>query len=452
MGINRGDVIELKLDDLANGGDSIGRYQGLAVFVPGGVPGELVRARILAKKRNYARGELLEIIKRADSRIEPECSVFEDCGGCQLQHIEYETQLEYKQKMVQDLLERVAKLKGIKVKPTLPAEYPFAYRNKAQFPLGKDEEGKIVGGFYRRGSHQLIPGDDCLIQHPLINRVMKKTLEILNDYQLSVYDEKKHKGLLRHLFIRVGVCTNQALLVPVTQKEEFPYLKEIAARLNKAVPEIVGIIQNINPERGNVITGKKYKTITGQDYYIDYIGNIKFLISARSFFQVNTLQAKKLYDFVREFAGLSGQEILIDAYCGIGSISLYLAGRAGEIIGIEEIPEAVEDAVKNAELNGIENCRFIKGLVEEKLPELIAEGIEPDLLLFDPPRKGLAKGVIKTAKVVKPKKIIYVSCNPATLARDLKLFKEDYDIIEVQVVDMFPHTYHVETVCLLERK
>src|SRR5690554_567317 len=452
MGINRGDVIELKLDDLANGGDSIGRYQGLAVFVPGGVPGELVRARILAKKRNYARGELLEIIKRADSRIEPECSVFEDCGGCQLQHIEYETQLEYKQKMVQDLLERVTKLKGIKVKPTLAAEYPFAYRNKAQFPLGKDQEGKIVGGFYRRGSHQLIPGDDCLIQHPLINRVMKKTLEILNDYQLSVYDEKKHKGLLRHLFIRVGVCTNQALLVPVTQKEEFPYLKEIAARLNKAVPEIVGIIQNINPERGNVITGKKYKTITGQDYYIDYIGNIKFLISARSFFQVNTLQAKKLYDFVREFAGLSGQEILIDAYCGIGSISLYLAGRAGEIIGIEEIPEAVEDAVKNAELNGIENCRFIKGRVEEKLPELIAEGIEPDLLLFDPPRKGLAKGVIKTAKVVKPKKIIYVSCNPATLARDLKLFKEDYDIIEVQVVDMFPHTYHVETVCLLERK
>lgn len=452
MGLHKGDIIDIELVDLANGGDAVGRYEGLAVFIPGGIPGELVKVRIVEKKKNYARGEIVEILRAARERIKPDCPVFGACGGCQLQHIAYENQLEYKRKMVKDLLERIGKLEDAEVEPVFPAAHPFLYRNKAQFPLAKDRDGKIIAGFYERGSHEIVPLESCLIQHPLINRTMKITLEILNDYpDLTVYNEIEHKGLLRHLVIRAGICTNQVLLILVTSGEELPHAEEVAERVMREMPEIVGVLQNINPERTNVILGQETRIIAGQDYYLDYIGNIKFAVSTNSFFQVNTLQTKNLYDFVLDFAGLSGEETVIDAYCGLGSISLYLAEKAGEVIGIEEVPEAVEDAGKNARLNGIDNCRFITGKVEEKLPELLAEGIKPDLIVFDPPRKGLAKEVIDAVIGVKPERIVYVSCNPATLARDLALFKEDYRILKVQPVDMFPNTYHVECVTLMSR-
>lgn len=452
MSINKGDIVEIELADLANGGDCVGRYDDLAVFVPGGVPGELVKIRITEKKKNYARGEIVEVLRRAPERVEAECPVSGICGGCQLQHIAYEKQLEYKRKMMKDLLERIARLEDPEVQPVFPAPHPFFYRNKAQFPLARDSEGKIIAGFYERGSHEIVPLDSCQIQHPLINRTMKKTLEILNDYPtLTVYNEKTHKGLLRHLVIRTGVCTNQVLLVLVTSGKELPNKEEIAERVMKEIPELAGVLQNINPERSNVVLGKETGVIAGRDYYLDYIGNVRFAISINSFFQVNTLQTRNLYDFVVDFAGLTGKETVIDAYCGIGSISLYLAERAGEVIGIEEVPAAIEDAGKNARLNDINNCRFITGRVEDKLPELLAEGKKPDLIVFDPPRKGLAREVIEAVIGVKPEKIVYVSCNPATLARDLALFKEDYDVRKVQPVDMFPNTYHVECVTLMSR-
>lgn len=452
MGLNKGDIVDIELVDLANGGDSVGRYEDLVLFVPGGIPGEEVRVRIVEKKKNYARGELVEVLRPARERIKAACPVFGTCGGCQLQHIAYEKQVEYKGKMVKDLLERIGRLENIELQPALPSPQAFFYRNKAQFPLARDRDGEIIAGFYARGSHDIVPLETCPIQHPLINRTLQKSLEVLNAYpDLTVYNEKNHKGLLRHLVIRTGVCTNQVLLVLVTSGKDLPHAGEIAERIMKEIPEIVGVLQNINMERTNVILGQETRIIAGQDYYLDYIGNIKFAVSTNSFFQVNTLQTKNLYDFVLNFAGLSGEETVIDAYCGLGSISLYLADKAREVIGIEEVPVAIEDAGNNASLNDINNCRFITGKVEDKLPELLAEGIKPDLIVFDPPRKGLAKEVIDAVIEVKPERIVYVSCNPATLARDLALFKEDYRILKVQPVDMFPNTYHVECVVLITK-
>ncbi len=437
---------------MANGGDCVGHYNGLAVFVDGGIPGETVQVRITQKKKNYARAELIKVLDAVSTRVNPECPVFSDCGGCQLQHIDYREQLLHKEKMIKDLLERIGGMENIKISSVIAAENNLAYRNKAQFPLAEDSEGKIVSGFYQKGTHQLVAYDNCHIQHPLINRIANKAIEIANEFGISAYDEEKHKGLFRHLIVRVGVCTSHAMLIIVTNGNKFSLVKEISEKIIKEVPELVGIIQNINTRKTNVIMGNENKVQVGQDFYYDYIGDIKYAISPQSFFQVNTLQAAKLYDKVLDYAQLTGEELILDAYCGIGSISLYLSGRAKKVIGIEEVSEAIKDANKNAQLNGIENCEFISGKVENKLTEIINRGEKLDIIVFDPPRKGLADSVIEAVLKVLPDKIIYVSCNPATLARDLKKLKEKYDIKEVQPVDMFPHTSHVETVCLLTRK
>lgn len=394
---------------------------------------------------------MLEVLDAVPTRVNPECPVFLDCGGCQLQHIDYSEQLLHKEKMIKDLLERIGGLENIKINSVIAAENNLTYRNKAQFPLAEDSEGKIVSGFYQKGTHQLVAYDNCHIQHPLINRIANKAIEIANEFGISAYNEEKHKGFLRHFIVRVGVCTSQAMLIIVTNGNKFPLVKEISEKIIKEVPELVGIIQNINTRKTNVIMGNENKVQVGQDFYYDYIGEIKYAISPQSFFQVNTLQAAKLYDKVLEYAQLTGEELILDAYCGIGSISLYLSGQAKKVIGIEEVSEAIKDADKNAQLNGIDNCEFISGKVENKLNELINRGEELDIIVFDPPRKGLADSVIESVLNVLPEKIIYISCNPATLARDLKKLKEKYDIKEVQPVDMFPHTSHVETVVLMSR-
>lgn len=454
MEANKGDIIEIKLDNLAHGGDCVGHYHGLAVFVPEGVPGERVRVKIIDKKKNYARGEIKKVIEPVDIRVTPHCPVFTDCGGCQLQHLDYDGQLKHKKEMVSDVIRKIGGLE-LDINPIIGSDYPFAYRNKAQFPLTKNDDGEIVTGFYQKGTHKVVKHHSCSIQHPLLNRIMNKTLSILNKYQLSVYNEKTHQGLLRHLVIRAGICTNQALLILVTSKYQFPQKKEIATSIIAEVPELIGVLQNINPEKTNVILGKNTYLLQGQDYYFDYIGETKYAISPLSFFQVNTLQTKKLYDIIVEFANLKGQETVIDAYCGIGSISLYLSskmGRGGKMIGIEEAEDAVIDARKNAELNNINNCEFITGKVEKKLKEFLNYNICPDLVIFDPPRKGIEKSVIKTILKVLPDDIIYVSCNPATLARDLAQIKKKYIIKEIQPVDMFPHTYHIENVALMKKK
>lgn len=450
-----GDLVTMTLDNLAHGGEAVGRPNHFAVFVAGGIPGEEVKVRITEVKKNFGRGKLLEVLKPSPFRITAPCDVYAGCGGCQLQHVTYQEQLNLKRQIVVDAIERIGGLKGVTVHPTLAGDHE-GYRNKAQFPLGlsRSQQGKpkIITGFYAPGTHRIVPNDHCRIQHPLINRVVQEALRVLNEEHVSIYDERVHKGLLRHLLVRVGVSTNQAMLVFVTNGKDFKGAEKIAHRIMAEVPELVSVLQNINTQRTNVILGPATQVIAGEEKIIDYIGDLQFEISAQSFFQVNTTQSKVLYDQVVKFAGLRGEEVVLDAYCGIGTISLYLVKNARVVHGIEVVPQAIEDAERNAGLNGIGNAFFYTGLVEEVLPRLTKDGLHFDVVVVDPPRKGCEKEVLQVFGETKPERIVYVSCNPTTMARDLAVLVEyGYEVVEVQPVDMFPGTYHVESVVLMSR-
>ncbi|MCK8816049.1 23S rRNA (uracil(1939)-C(5))-methyltransferase RlmD [Natroniella sulfidigena] len=448
--IKVGEEIIIELEDLATGGDAVGRVDGFVIFIPGGIPGETVKVEITQVKKSYGRAKIIEVIEQSAERVQPSCQEDEDCGGCQISYLDYQAQLKYKRKIVRDTIERIAKLTEVEVNPVKGMDNPFFYRNKAQFPVAMQEE-EVITGFYALGTHQLIELDDCRIQHPLINRVIREAIELIEEYEVSIYDEQQHQGLLRHLVVRVGVCTNQAMLIFVTKDEEFPAGVEIATELLERIPELVSINQNINPEETNVVLGRRTKQLVGQDHIIDYIGPIKYKISPLAFFQVNTLQAKVLYDQVVEYAQLSGSERVLDAYCGVGSIALYLARFAKEVWGIEVVEEAIKAAKENAELNGIDNCKFKVGKVRNVLPRL-KEELKPEVIVVDPPRKGCHQEVLATFAELEPERIVYVSCDPASLARDLKYLTEvGYQVEEIQPVDMFPQTFHVETVVVLEK-
>ncbi|PRX32550.1 23S rRNA m(5)U-1939 methyltransferase [Orenia metallireducens] len=449
--VNIGDIVTIELESLAHGGDVVGRIDGFAIFVPKGVPKEKVKVKITQVKKSYGRGEILEVIDKSEHRITPSCPFSQNCGGCQIQHINYQAQLEHKREIVRDNIERIGKLQDIKVNPVKGMDNPFFYRNKAQFPLGLDSDNKVITGFYAPGSHDIVDINDCGIQHPLINRISREAINLIEEYGISIYDEKAHEGLMRHLVIRVGVCTNQAMLIFVTKDNKFPEGREMAERLMTEIPELVSVQHNINPKRTNVVLGKLTKTFAGQDHIFDYIGKVKYKISPLSFFQVNTLQAKVLYDQAVDYAGLTGQEKVIDAYCGLGSITLYVADQAKEVYGIEIIEEAIEAAKENAQLNEIENCHFQAGKMREVLPELKKDFI-PEVIIVDPPRKGCHEDVLKSFVEMSPERIVYVSCNPSSLARDLKYLDEHgYKTVEIQPVDMFPQTYHIESVALIKR-
>lgn len=446
-----GDVVDIELENLAHGGDVVGRIDSFTIFISKGVPKEKARVKITQVKKNYARGEVIEVIEESEDRINPICPFAKDCGGCQIQHIDYQAQLEHKKKIVRDNLERIGNLEQIKVNPVKGMENPFFYRNKAQFPLGTNQDNQVISGFYAPGSHEIIEINNCSIQHPLINRIAARTMELIEEYELSIYDEKLHKGLLRHLVIRAGVCTNQAMLIIVTKDNKFPEARRLARRLMEEIPELVSVQHNLNPAKTNIVLGKVTKTLAGEDHIFDYIGEVKYKISPLSFFQVNTLQAKVLYDQVVEYAALTGKEKVIDAYCGLGSITLYVANQAQEVYGIEVIEEAIEAAKENAQLNGITNANFKVGKVREVLPRLKKEFI-PEVIIVDPPRKGCHQDVLKSFVEMEPKRIVYVSCNPSSLARDLKyLASQGYKTVEVQPVDMFPQTYHIENVALIKK-
>ena len=452
--IEKGDIIEVKLDNLAYGGERVGHYNGMAVFVDKGVPSEKVRVKITNKKKNYAKAEMLEVIDESQNRVSAKCSIYDDCGGCQLQEIDYNYQLSLKKEIIKDALTRIGNLKNVKVNDIIAMDYPWYYRNKAQFPLKENNEGKIMAGFYKKGSHDIVPLSSCPIQHQLINRIAQKTLkEFNNNNKLSVYNENKHKGFLRHLIIRVGVCTNQATLTIVTNGHNLNALDKIANRLMKDIPELVGVLQNINKEKTNVIMGEKTKVINGNSRYRDYINSIKYDISVDSFFQTNTMQTDKLYNTALEYANFKGNETLIDCYCGTGSIGLYMANEVKKVIGIDLNSKAIKDAKDNARINNIKNADFIVADLREKIKEIMDNhGGENTTLLFDPPRKGLNDKIINTVLDKMPEKVIYISCNPTTLARDLKKFNKKYEIKEIQGVDMFPQTYHIESVTLLQKR
>ena len=449
--VRPGQTIRVAMAGLGHSGEGVGRYEGLTVFVPGGVPGDTIDAKVVEVKKNYARAVLVTVVEPSPDRVVPPCPVVGECGGCQLQHIAYPSQLKLKRQQVVDALVRLGKLEGVTVHPTLGMDEPWRYRNKAQFPLGS-RSGRVVAGFFAPGTHRIIDIEQCDIQHPLGNQIMAVVKEMAQRLGVPIYDEQSHRGVLRHVLARVGRGTGEAMAVLVTNGPEFPNGAKIARALMEQVPGVVSVVQNINPERTNVILGRKSRVLAGQDYITDYIGDLKFAISPVSFFQVNPAQTEVLYGKALEYAGLTGGETVVDLYCGIGTISLFLARKSGEVVGIEVVAEAVQDARENAERNGIGNARFICGDATEAMPKLAADGVAADVIVVDPPRKGCDEPVLKAMAEMGPKRIVYVSCNPASLARDLGLLAGmGYRTMEVQPVDMFPHTAHVECVALAVR-
>ncbi|HHY82271.1 MAG TPA: 23S rRNA (uracil(1939)-C(5))-methyltransferase RlmD [Clostridiales bacterium] len=442
---------EMNIESLGAGGEGVGRIQGFAVFVEGALPGERILVKIVKVTKSYAYGKLLHIIQKSPDRVEPQCPYFKGCGGCQLQHLSYEGQLKYKTRLVKDALERIGHLDNVKILPAIGMDEPWRYRNKAQFPVGLIK-GKLAIGLYAARSHNLIDINDCPIQHGINEKVIHLVHRFIQTYNIPVYDESVHKGIIRHVVIKVGFKSNQLMVIIVTNGE-LPRKKELVSILREGLPSITSIIQNYQTERTNVILGNKNVTLWGSDYIMDAIGDLKFKISPLSFFQVNPVQTEKLYAKALEYAALTGKETVIDAYCGIGTISLFLARKAAKVYGVEVVPQAIEDAKENARINGITNAEFLTGESEVIIPRLSRLGVKADVVVVDPPRKGCDEKLLDTIAEMAPERMVYVSCNPATLARDLMyMVEKGYQVNEVQPVDMFPQGYHVECVIGMQRK
>ena len=447
--LKKNDYIDVIFEDLTHDGNGVAKVDGYPLFVANGLPGEKAKIKITKLNKGYGFGRLIELYEESSFRVEPPCPIYSQCGGCQLQHLSYEGQLKAKEKQVRDVLERIGKLEDVQVHPVLGVENPWRYRNKAQVPIG-EREGGLIGGFYQQRSHNIIDMDECLIQIEQNDLVLQKVKEICSKYGVRAYNEKTNKGTLRHVMARYGKSTGEIMVVMITRTQDIPNQKKIIEEISQAIPGIKSIVQNVNPKRTNVIFGEQTRVLWGEDVIYDFIGDIKFAISARSFYQVNPEQTKVLYDKAIEYANLSGEETVIDAYCGIGTISLFLAQKAKNVYGVEIVPEAIEDARKNAELNGISNAEFAVGEAEVVIPNWYKQGIQADVLVVDPPRKGCDQALLDTIINMKPEKVVYVSCNPATLARDLRILEDGgYKTVEVQPVDMFPQTMHVEAVAKL---
>lgn len=462
--VNKNDEVMLDIIGMTHEGEGVGRVEGFTLFVQGALPGEKVRAKVLKTKKQYGYAKLLNLVEASSARIAAPCEIYDQCGGCQLQHMDYVAQLAWKRQLVVDNLERIGKLRvsggggdagtdqteGILVRPTLGMDEPWRYRNKAQVPIGVTEGG-LVGGFYARGSHRIIDMETCLIQHEDNDDVVRKVKEIGRKRGITAYDEESGKGLLRHVVVKKAFRTGEMMVVLVTNGERIPQLDEWITEIRREIPAVTSICQNVNTKQTNVIFGDTTRTLWGNDVIYDYIGDVKFAISARSFYQVNPAQTEVLYGKTVEYAGLTGNETVIDAYCGIGTISLFLAQHAKQVYGVEIVREAIEDARANATLNGMDNVVFEVGASEDVIPNWKEQGITADVIVVDPPRKGCDPRLLETILAMKPERVVYVSCNPSTLARDLRVLEDGgYKTVEVTPVDMFPHTVHVESVVLME--
>jgi len=448
--LKKNDELVVVFEDLTHDGAAVAKVDGYPLFVPQGLVGEKALIRVVKLNKGYGFGKLIEILEASPDRVEPPCSIYRLCGGCQLQHLSYEGQLKAKHKQVSDVMKRIGKLEDVVIHPVLGMEAPWNYRNKGQIPVGY-ENGKLIGGFYAQRSHRIVEMDNCLIQNETNNKIVEKVLEICTRFGVRAYDEEKHKGDLRHVMVRIGKVTNEQMVVLITRTKDLPNKEKLVQAIQKELPEVNSIIQNVNNKKTNVIFGDETITLAGSPVIYDYIGDVKFAISARSFYQVNPEQTKVLYNKALEYAQLTGEEKVIDAYCGIGTISLFLAKQAKSVFGVEIVPEAIEDAKRNAELNGITNAEFAVGQAEVVIPEWYAQGNVADVLVVDPPRKGCDEALLNTIIDMKPKRVVYVSCNAATLARDLRILEDGgYKTKEIQPVDMFPHTTHCEVVAWME--
>ena len=448
--INRNDRIGVYVEDLTHDGSGVGKVDGYPLFIPSALPGENVEVQVGKTLKNYGFARLLNIDNVSPDRVKAPCPVYKECGGCQLQHLSYEGQLFQKQKMVQDVMDRIAKLPHVPVHRVKGMDNPWRYRNKSQIPFS-EREGKVVSGFYKSRSHHIVDTEVCLIQSEEADDLMLALKQELHNMGMDAYDERTNLGLLRHLIVRKARATGEVMVVLVTRKKKFTQQKEAIELIKRMVPGVTSIMQNVNSERTNVIMGEDTKVLFGKSTIIDSIGGINFEISARSFYQVNPEQTEVLYGQALDYANLTDDETVLDAYCGIGTISLFLAQQAKEVYGVEIVPEAISDAKRNAELNNITNTHFEVGAAEVVIPKLYAEGKRFDVLVVDPPRKGCDEALLNTILEYKPKRVVYVSCNPGTLARDLRILEDGgYRTQEVQPVDMFPHSSHVECVAWLE--
>lgn len=447
--VSKNEHYKVEVHDIGSRGEGIGKIGDFTIFIEKALPGDIVEVRIVKVKSSFAYGKLIQIIEPSELRATPRCEVASSCGGCQLQHLHYDAQLEYKRKKVKDALIRIGKIEDVEVLPTIGMDTPYEYRNKAQFPVGS-EDGKLSIGFYASRSHRIIDTQECGIQHKSNTDIVATVRRFLEEFHIPTYDEKTYQGLVRHIVTKVGFKTNEIMVCIVINGEKLPHSQELVDRL-KTIDGVKSIVLNHNTTKGNVILGPTITTLYGNSYIRDYIGDIQFEISPLSFFQVNPVQTEVLYKKALEYADLTGNEVVWDAYCGIGTISLFLAQKAKMVYGVEIIEEAINDAKRNANLNGIKNVEFFTGAAEEIIPVKYEEdGIKADVIVVDPPRKGCDEKLLETIAKMEPKRIVYVSCDPGTLARDLGyLVQHGYKVIKVQPVDMFPQSVHVECVVLM---
>ncbi len=453
MNINKNDIITLELTGITSEGDAVGRYNGIAVFLPGGAVGDTVKAVVIKVKKTYAIAKILEILVASDDRIDSDCGFFPSCGGCVFRHISYDAELIIKKQRVIDCMEKLGGFSNIKINDTVSNSIIDGYRNKCQYPVGKDKNGKIITGFYSYHSHRIVECEKCKLHSDIFSDINDIFVNWANEFKLSAYDSETNSGLLRHLYIRHGEKTEEIAVCIVTTSKKVPYIDVLIERLVSYSKNIVSITLNINKKATNVILGDECITVHGRCYIYDILCGLKFKLSPLSFYQVNRSQAEVLYDIAKKYASLSGTETVLDMYCGTGTIGLSCCDKASQVIGVEIVPQAIDDANENAILNNISNARFICADAEKAAKQLEKEGIHADVIILDPPRKGCTEELIKTCVKMKPDRIVYVSCNPATQARDLKLLCElGYNLEEITPVNMFPRTAHVETVVLLSQR
>ncbi len=450
--VEKNEDYKVEIIGIGHEGEGVGKVDNFTVFVKEALPGEIVEAKIIKLTKSYGVGKLLRVIEPSKERREPICGIYKRCGGCQLMHTSYESQLELKRNIVAETVKRIGKIDDVLVHPTLGMEQPERYRNKVQLPVG-GRENDIRIGFYAPRSHEIIDTETCYIQNKSADIVVKFVRQWIKQNNIETYNEETGKGIVRHIMVRRGFKTKEVMVVLVTNGKKLPHTKELVDLITKNVEGIKGIIQNINTKRSNVILGEENITLWGEPFITDYIGDFRFTISPLSFFQVNPIQTEVLYNKALEYAGLTGNEVVFDAYCGTGTISLFLAQKAKKVYGVEIVPQAIENAIENAKVNGIENAEFIVGESEKVIPDMIKKGIKADVVVVDPPRKGCERELLEAIAKMKPERMVYVSCDPGTLARDLGILKElGYTVEEIQPVDMFPMTAHVETCVLLSHK
>ncbi|WP_283610514.1 23S rRNA (uracil(1939)-C(5))-methyltransferase RlmD [Faecalispora anaeroviscerum] len=450
MLLKKNEIVEMKITGMTAEGSGVGRAEGIAVFVPGAAAGDRLRVRILKTAKTYAFGKIEEILEPSSERIPPDCPSFLQCGGCAFRHITYAEELRAKESRVRDAMERIGGLQNPDIQPIVGAEYTDGYRNKAQIPIGQDKQGNLIAGFYANHSHRIVGCDCCALQPKPFGQALDAFLEWARQSEESVYDETTHHGKLRHLYLRMAQGTGEVMVCIVVNGNGLKGEDSLAELLRQRVDGLKSVLINNNREDTNVVLGRRFRTVWGQDFLTDEMCGLRFRISPISFYQVNHAQAERLYALAGEYAGLTGKETVLDLYCGTGTIGLSMASRAGRVIGVESVEQAVANARENAQLNGIENAEFLCGDAVEAAQLLVQRGERPDVVVLDPPRKGCSPELVRTVADMTPSRIVYVSCDPATLARDLKLFHElGYAAGPATPVDMFPRTKHVEAIILM---